>query len=188
MCNSQSAPHKCTQGASMKQGEPGSHTSWAGNPEQLCPAQPRVQRPSWQQAYSMRASPYALPYLLFLPLAACFPVLDTEEPVDAVGSIGGEICWADPAGGRHFPWGSPGWPRAPHPHALLVMAEEPPTLGRACAGFTLRLGRQQDDGSEATGFLLGDGEKAGGLLGTLAEELDGYSREKGGFSFCFGRG
>lgn len=53
MCNSQSAPHKCTQGAYMKQGEPGSHTSWAGNPEQLCPARPRVQRPSWQQAYSM---------------------------------------------------------------------------------------------------------------------------------------
>ena len=26
-------------------------------------------------------SPYSLPYLLFLPLGACFPVLDTEEPV-----------------------------------------------------------------------------------------------------------
>uniref|UniRef100_A0A8C6BNR3 Pyroglutamylated RFamide peptide n=1 Tax=Monodon monoceros TaxID=40151 RepID=A0A8C6BNR3_MONMO len=133
-------------------------------------------------------SPYSLPYLLFLPLGACFPVLDTEEPADAVGSIGGEICWADLAGGRHFPWGSPGWPRAPHPHALLAMAKEPPMLGRACAGFTLRLGREQDDGSEVTGFLLGDGEKAGGLLGTLAEELNGYSREKGGFSFRFGQG
>ncbi|XP_030617504.1 orexigenic neuropeptide QRFP [Delphinapterus leucas] len=133
-------------------------------------------------------SPYSLPYLLFLPPGACFPVLDTEEPADAVGSIGGEICWADLAGGRHFPWGSPGWPRAPHPHALLAMAKEPPTLGRACAGFALRLGREQDDGSGATGFLLGDGEEAGGLLGTLAEELNGYSREKGGFSFRFGQG
>ncbi|TKC46148.1 hypothetical protein EI555_017705, partial [Monodon monoceros] len=175
MCNSQSAPHKCTQGAYIKQAEPRSHTSWTGNPEQLCPARPRVQRPSWEQAYSMMTSPYSLPYLLFLPLGACFPVLDTEEPADAVGSIGGEICWADLAGGRHFPWGSPGWPRAPHPHALLAMAKEPPMLGRACAGFTLRLGREQDDGSEVTGFLLGDGEKAGGLLGTLAEELNGYT-------------
>ncbi|XP_007472218.1 PREDICTED: LOW QUALITY PROTEIN: pyroglutamylated RFamide peptide [Lipotes vexillifer] len=133
-------------------------------------------------------SAYSLPYLLFLPLGACFPVLDTEEPVGAVGGIGGEMSWADPAEGTPFPWGSPGWPRAPQPHALLVMAKEPPTLGRACAGFALRLARQQDDGSEATGFLLGDGEKAGGLLGTLAEELNGYSREKGGFSFRFGRG
>ena len=106
-------------------------------------------------------SAYSLPYLLFLPLGACFSVLDTEEPVDAVGGIGGEMSRADLAGGRHFPWGSPGWPRAPHPHALLGMAKELQTLGRACAGFKLRLGRQQDDGSEATGFLLGDGEEAG---------------------------
>ncbi|XP_066896248.1 orexigenic neuropeptide QRFP [Kogia breviceps] len=107
-------------------------------------------------------SPYSLPYLLFLASEA-----KRAGPT-----------WR---GGRHLPWGSPGWPRAPHPHALLVAAQEPPT-------FTLRLGRQQDDGSEATGFLLGDGEKAGGLLGTLAEELNGYSREKGGSSFCFGQG
>ncbi|XP_007194552.1 orexigenic neuropeptide QRFP [Balaenoptera acutorostrata] len=133
-------------------------------------------------------SAYSLPYLLFLPLGACFSVLDTEEPVDAVGGIGGEMSRADLAGGRHFPWGSPGWPRAPHPHALLGMAKELQTLGRACAGFKLRLGRQQDDGSEATGFLLGDGEEAGGLLGTLAEELNSYSRKEGGFSFRFGQG
>ncbi|XP_057580237.1 orexigenic neuropeptide QRFP isoform X2 [Hippopotamus amphibius kiboko] len=132
-------------------------------------------------------SPYSLPYLLLLPLAACFPVPDTEEPVDAVGGIGGRMSRADLAGGRHFPWGPPGWPRAPHLHALLVMAKELRTSGRACAGLKLRLGRQ-DDGSEATGFILGDGEKAGGPLGTLAEELNGYSRKKGGFSFRFGRG
>uniref|UniRef100_A0A8C0DZV7 Pyroglutamylated RFamide peptide n=1 Tax=Balaenoptera musculus TaxID=9771 RepID=A0A8C0DZV7_BALMU len=121
--------------------------------------------------------PYSLPYLLFLPLGACFPVLDTAEPVDAVGGIGGEMSRVDLAGGT-----------APHPHALLGMAKELQTLGRVCAGFKLRLGRQQDDGSEATGFLLGDGEKAGGLLRTLAEELNSYSRKEGGFSFRFGRG
>lgn len=58
--------------------------------------------------------------------------------------------------------------------------------GRRRAGFSVRFGRQ-DDGSEATGFLLADGDKAGGPLGTLAEELSGYSRKKGGFSFRFGR-
>lgn len=60
-------------------------------------------------------------------------------------------------------------------------------VGRARASFGLRFGRQ-DNGSEAAGFLPGDGEKASGLLGTLAEELHGYSRKKGGFSFRFGRG
>lgn len=58
--------------------------------------------------------------------------------------------------------------------------------GREHAGFRLRLGRQ-DEGGEAPGFLPADGEKASGLLGTLAEELNGYSRRKGGFSFRFGR-
>lgn len=132
-------------------------------------------------------NPYSLPYLLFLPLGACFPVLDTEEPVDAVGGTGREMSWTHPAGGRPFPWGPPGWPRAPHPHALLIMAKELRALGRARAGFKLRLGRQ-DDGSEATGLLLEEAEKVGGPLGTLAEELNGYSRKKGGFSFRFGRG
>ena len=132
-------------------------------------------------------SPYSLPYLLFLPLGACFPVLDTEEPVDAVGGTGREMCWTDPTGGHPFLWGPPGWPRAPHPRALLVKAKELWAAGRARAGFKLRL-RRQDDGSEATGLLLGEAEKVGGLLGTLAEELNGYSRKKGGFSFRFGRG
>ncbi|KAB0407101.1 hypothetical protein E2I00_004257, partial [Balaenoptera physalus] len=150
-----------------------------GNPEQLCPARPRVQLPSWEQAYSMMMSPYSLPYLLFLPLGACFPVLDTAEPVDAVGGIGGEMSWADLAGGRHFPWvAESATPTRPARHGQ----------GAADVGQSLRLGRQQDDGSEATGFLLGDGEEAGGLLGTLAEELNSYSRKEGGFSFRFGRG
>uniref|UniRef100_A0A8B9WZU2 Pyroglutamylated RFamide peptide n=1 Tax=Bos mutus grunniens TaxID=30521 RepID=A0A8B9WZU2_BOSMU len=115
-------------------------------------------------------TPLLLPYLLFLPLGACFPVLDTEEPVDAEGHRT-EMSWMD------LPC---------TPHALLVTAKELRAPGKARAGFQLRLGRQ-DDGSEATG-LLGEAEKVGGLLGTLAEELNGYSRKKGGFSFRFGRG
>uniref|UniRef100_A0A8C3W6C8 Pyroglutamylated RFamide peptide n=1 Tax=Catagonus wagneri TaxID=51154 RepID=A0A8C3W6C8_9CETA len=132
-------------------------------------------------------SPYSLPYLLLLPLGACFAVLDRDAPANTMDGIGGGMSWADLAGGWHFSRGSPGWQRAPHPRAWLVKAKELQAVGRARAGFRLRFGRQ-DDGSETTSFLPGDGEKASGPLGTLAEELSGYRRKKGGFSFRFGRG
>lgn len=124
---------------------------------------------------------HSLPFLLLLPLGACFPVLDRDVPVNALDVVGGGRSWANLAGGRHFLWGSPGWQRAPHPGAWLIMAKELQAVGRARASFGLRFGRQ-DNGSEAAGFLPGDGEKASGLLGTLAEELHGYSRKKGGFT------
>ncbi|KAK1334046.1 hypothetical protein QTO34_005045 [Cnephaeus nilssonii] len=137
------------------------------------------------------AHPHFLSCLLLLPLGACFPLLDREAPVDTPGGTGGEMSWAHLAGGRavHLPWGPPPWPRAPHPHALLVTAKELQVSGRARAGFGLRFGRQ-DEGRGAAGLLLADladGEKAGSPLGTLAGELSGYSRKKGGFSFRFGR-
>lgn len=131
-------------------------------------------------------SPYLLSCLLLLPLGTCFPLLGREKPMDtAVGGIEGEMSRAGGHRG-HFPWGSSPWPRAPHPHALLGTAMELQTSGRAHAGFRLRVGRQ-DDGGEAASFPLADGDKASGPLGTLAEELNGYSRKKGGFSFRFGR-
>lgn len=105
--------------------------------------------------------------------------------MDAVGGIEGEMSRAWGHRG-HFPRGSWPRPRAPHPHALLGTATELQTLGRAHAGSRLRVGRR-DDGSEAASSPLADGEKARGPLGTLAEELNGYSRKKGGFSFRFGR-
>lgn len=133
-------------------------------------------------------SPYFLSCLLLLPLGTCFPLLDREEPMDTMVGIGGETSWADLARGHgvHFPWGSSQWPKAPLPHALLVTAKELQMLGRARAGARLRLGRQDED-SGAAGFLLAVGKKASSPLGTLAEELNGYSRKKGGFSFRFGR-
>ncbi|XP_019497794.1 PREDICTED: orexigenic neuropeptide QRFP [Hipposideros armiger] len=136
----------------------------------------------------MMRSPCFLSCFLFLPLGICFPLLDGEEPMGAMGGIGGKMSWADLTG-RHqgrVSRGSSGRPTVPHPHALLVMAKELQMSGRERAGFRFRFGRQ-DDGSEATGFFPADGEKAGGPLGTLAEELSGYSRKKGGFSFRFGR-
>ncbi|XP_045879658.1 orexigenic neuropeptide QRFP [Meles meles] len=133
-------------------------------------------------------SPHALPCLLLLPLGACLPLLDREEAAATVGGVRGGMSWVDLPGGRRMspPWSSPGWPRAPQPHGLLVTAKELKASGQRRPGFTFRFGRQ-DDGSEAPGFLPVDGEKASGPLGTLAEELSSYSRKKGGFSFRFGR-
>lgn len=126
--------------------------------------------------------------LFLLPLAASFPLLDREAPMDTTGGAGGGMSWAGLAGGHaaHFPWGSLQWPRVPHPQALLVMAKELQVSGRARAGFRLRF-RRQDDGRGVPGFLLDDGEKANSPLGTLANEFSGYGKKKGGFSFRFGR-
>ncbi|XP_007530369.1 orexigenic neuropeptide QRFP [Erinaceus europaeus] len=132
-------------------------------------------------------SPRSLSYLLLLPLGACFPLQDREEPVGAMGGLGDQVSWADRTGEHHFSWGPSRWRRAPAPPTLLMVAKELQTSGRERAGFRFRFGRQ-DDSSEAAGFLQADGgEKASGPLGTLAEELNGYSRKKGGFSFRFGR-
>ncbi|XP_045627016.1 orexigenic neuropeptide QRFP [Ursus americanus] len=133
-------------------------------------------------------SPHALSCLLLLPLGACFPPLNREEPIATMGGVRGRMSWADLPGGHRVPLprGSSRWLRAPHPHGLLVMAKELQMLGRRRTGFRFRIGRQ-DDGSEAPSFLPADGEKASGPLGTLAEELSTYSRKKGGFSFRFGR-
>ncbi|XP_006892510.1 PREDICTED: orexigenic neuropeptide QRFP [Elephantulus edwardii] len=132
---------------------------------------------------------YSLPCLLLLPLGACFPLVDREEPGDPRRGFGAEMGWADLARGHHRPdlrWGSSRQPRAPQPLALLVIAKELQTSNKEHAGFRFRFGRQDDSG-EATSFLPADGEKASGPLGNLAEELSGYSRKKGGFSFRFGR-
>ncbi|XP_076989716.1 orexigenic neuropeptide QRFP [Tamandua tetradactyla] len=131
--------------------------------------------------------PYSLSYLLLLPLGACFPQVDRKEPVDTLGGIRAKMSWANLARGHQpdFLRGSSRWLRAPHPHALLILAKELQESGEEPAGFGLRFGRQ-DAGSEATSFFPAEGKKAGGLLGILAEELSGYSRKKGGFSFRFG--
>ncbi|XP_037654618.1 orexigenic neuropeptide QRFP [Choloepus didactylus] len=136
----------------------------------------------------MMIRPYSLSYLLLLPLGACFPRVDRKEPADTMGGIRAKMNWADLAQGYqpNFLWGFSQWLRASQPHALFILAKELQTSGKEPSGFRLRFGRQ-DDGSEATSFFPADGEKASGPLGTLAEELNGYSRKKGGFSFRFGR-
>lgn len=141
--------------------------------------------PSSPSSAQMR-SLHSFLYLLLLPLSDCFPLLDRTGPTDVVGDIGARMSWAHLAEGHrpHSEQGPSQWPRVPQPQALLVVAKELRASRREHSGF--RLGRQ-DGGSEAAGFLPTDSEKANGPLGTLAEELSGYSRRKGGFSFRFGR-
>lgn len=126
---------------------------------------------------------YALSFLLFLPLTTCSPLLDREEPG---GALVGPMTWADVARGHRVPWGSARWRRTPPAPALLLMARE--LLSREQVSFNIPLTRREDGQGDPPNILPADGEKAPGLLATLAEELHGYSRKKGGFSFRFGRG
>ncbi|KAL0606502.1 Orexigenic neuropeptide QRFP [Plecturocebus cupreus] len=131
---------------------------------------------------------YPLAYVLLLQLGTCFPLLHRREPTDATGGTGARGSWANLAKGPqpHFMWGSSQRLRASQPQALLVTAKGLQMLGREHAGRRVH-SRRQDQGGEAAGFLPAEGEKASGPLGNLAEELNGYSRKKGGFSFRFGR-
>ncbi|KAJ7307992.1 hypothetical protein JRQ81_008491 [Phrynocephalus forsythii] len=74
-----------------------------------------------------------------------------------------------------------------------LLAKWPPGFGKEKAAVRSRLRRRpggRDPGNEAIISYLPeeDGEKRAGPLGSLAEELSGYDRKKGGFNFRFGRG
>ncbi|XP_053138491.1 orexigenic neuropeptide QRFP [Hemicordylus capensis] len=75
---------------------------------------------------------------------------------------------------------------------LPSTAREPQGFGKEQTGTRFRFGRQQGgqrDGNEAINFLPeeADREQWNDILGSLAEELNGYHRKKGGFRFRFGR-
>lgn len=124
---------------------------------------------------------WALSVLLLLPLLTCSPVLNREPG----GALAGRKAGACAAGGLCVPGGTARWPRAARAPALLVVARE--LLGLEQASLGGPLARREDSG-EAPDSLPADGKKARGSLGTLVEELQGYGRKKGGFSFRFGRG
>nr|XP_034969521.1 orexigenic neuropeptide QRFP [Zootoca vivipara] len=76
--------------------------------------------------------------------------------------------------------------------SLLRVARELQGFEKVRAGIHLRFGREggggPEDENEATNYLLKEaGEKRTVTLGNLAEELNSYNRQKGGFSFRFGR-
>ncbi|NWH81593.1 OX26 protein, partial [Piaya cayana] len=130
----------------------------------------------------MRA-PYSLSCLFLLSLGACFPPSERQERGDpregtlmepswqvaAVAKDSG-TCWR--AGAKQRP--------GEELSALLGIIQELRGYGKEGSGQ--RLGRQR--GSELS---PGEGEKRSDTLGNLAEELNGYNRKKGGFTFRFGR-
>ncbi|XP_074968611.1 orexigenic neuropeptide QRFP [Phalacrocorax aristotelis] len=132
------------------------------------------------QALQMRA-PYLLSCLFLLSLGACFPPSEWQE-------------LEDPGEGTPL---KPGWQAAPEDSSACWRAaakqrcsEELSTL----LGITRELwgygkeGREQRLGRRGGSKLLPvGGEKRSGTLGNLAEELNGYNRKKGGFTFRFGR-
>ncbi|NXU10148.1 OX26 protein, partial [Pardalotus punctatus] len=128
----------------------------------------------------MRA-PYSLSCLFLLSLGACFPPGERWEPAHP-----GEGALLDPGWQTAAEVRGPGWRagaqrrRSEELDALLSIARE--LRGYGTAGAGQRPGRR--GGPEP---LPAGGEKRSGALGNLAEELNGYNRKKGGFTFRFGR-
>ncbi|NWI96765.1 OX26 protein, partial [Pitta sordida] len=129
----------------------------------------------------MRA-PYSLSCLFLLSLGACFPPSERREPGDpGEGTLLGGPSWRAAAEER-----GTGWRRSEELDALLGISRELRGSGSAGAGHSVGAGQRpgRRGGSEA---LPAGGEKRSGTLGNLAEELSGYNRRKGGFTFRFGR-
>ncbi|NXD39610.1 OX26 protein, partial [Copsychus sechellarum] len=123
----------------------------------------------------MRA-PYSLSCLFLLSLGACFPPGERWEPGPAgEGALLGAGWQAEGRG--------PGWRaaakrrRSEELDALLSIARELRGHGPG----------QRPGGRGGPEPLPSAGEKRSGTLGNLAEELNGYNRRKGGFTFRFGR-
>ncbi|NXE93963.1 OX26 protein, partial [Menura novaehollandiae] len=125
--------------------------------------------------------PYSLSCLFLLSLGACFPPGERWEPGDpGEGALLGPSRQAA-AEGRDTGWRAGAKRRRSEElDALLSIARE--LRGYGTAGAGQRPGRR--GGPE---LLLAGGEKRSGTLGNLAEELNGYNRKKGGFTFRFGR-
>ncbi|XP_061867906.1 orexigenic neuropeptide QRFP [Colius striatus] len=126
----------------------------------------------------MRA-PYSLSCLFLLSLGTCFPRSERQEPADPGAGTRLKAGWQAVAG-----WGA-GWKGAKRRRSealgtLLGMAREPRGYGSDGAGERPGWRRRPE-------LLPAAGDKRSGALGSLAEELNGYSRRKGGFTFRFGR-
>ncbi|XP_074780172.1 orexigenic neuropeptide QRFP [Athene noctua] len=128
----------------------------------------------------MRA-PYSLSCLFLLSLGVCFPPSERQEPGHPVEGTPLEPSWRAAAEDPGAGWRAGAKRRRSEELSrLLGIARELRGYGKEGAGQ--RPGRQ--GGSE---LLPAGGEKRSGTLGNLAEELNGYNRRKGGFTFRFGR-
>ncbi|NXX95585.1 OX26 protein, partial [Centropus bengalensis] len=130
----------------------------------------------------MRA-PYLLSCLFLLSLGTCFPPSRRQEPGDPREGALMEPIWqaAAVAEDSGACWRA-GTEQSPGEELSVLLGILQELRGAGKEGRGQRLGRQR--GSE---LLPRGGEKRSGALGNLAEELNGYSRKKGGFTFRFGR-
>ncbi|NXG61809.1 OX26 protein, partial [Hemiprocne comata] len=126
----------------------------------------------------MRA-PYSLSCLFLLSLGACFPPSERQELVGHPGE--GTLLQASwPAAAED--WG-PCWragAKQRRSQALSTLLG----IARELRGYEKEGSGQRRGVSK---LLPVGGEKRSGTLGNLAEELSGYNRKKGGFTFRFGR-
>ncbi|NWI63332.1 OX26 protein, partial [Todus mexicanus] len=128
----------------------------------------------------MRA-PYSLSCLFLLSLGACFPLSKRQELGHPREGPLPKPSWQAAAEAWDGGWRAGAKRRRSEElSTLLGIARQLRGYGKE--GARPRLGRQ--GGSQ---LLPAAGEKRGGTLGNLAEELNGYSRRKGGFTFRFGR-
>ncbi|NXI96535.1 OX26 protein, partial [Psophia crepitans] len=128
----------------------------------------------------MRA-PYSLSCLFLLSLGTCFPPREQQKPGDPGEGTLLKPSWEVVAEDLGACWrAGEKRRRGEELSTLLSIARELRGYGKE--GRRQRLGRQE--GSE---LLPVGGEKRSGTLGNLAEELNGYNRRKGGFTFRFGR-
>ncbi|NWR63580.1 OX26 protein, partial [Bucorvus abyssinicus] len=128
----------------------------------------------------MRA-PYSLSCLFLLSLGTCFPPSERQELGRPGEGTPLKLRWQAVAEDRGAGWRAGAQRRRSEElGTLLGIARELRGYGKE--GARRRPGRQ--GGSE---LLPARGEKRSGTLGNLAEELNGYSRRKGGFTFRFGR-
>ncbi|XP_009641085.1 orexigenic neuropeptide QRFP [Egretta garzetta] len=128
----------------------------------------------------MRA-PYSLSCLFLLGLGACFPPSERQE----LGAPGEGILlkpsWQAAAEDLGACWRA-GAKRRCSEELSTLLGITRDLRGYSKEGSGQRLGRRGGSELRPVG-----GEKRSGTLGNLAEELNGYNRKKGGFTFRFGR-
>ncbi|NXK92263.1 OX26 protein, partial [Formicarius rufipectus] len=126
----------------------------------------------------MRA-PFSLSCLFLLSLGTCIPPSERREPGPRGEGTPLGARWPAEDAGADWRAGAKRR-RSEELDALLGIVRE--LRGYGSAGPGQRPGRR--GGSDG---LPAAGEKRSGALGNLAEELNGYNRKKGGFTFRFGR-
>ncbi|NXG50300.1 OX26 protein, partial [Psilopogon haemacephalus] len=124
-------------------------------------------------------SPYSLSCLFLLSLGTCFPPGERQELAQP-----GQGSWPSrqrPAAEHWAGWRAAAERRRSEELSSLL------SIARELRGLGKEWSRRQLGGQGSSELLPAAGEKRSGALGNLAEELNGYNRRRGGFTFRFGR-